>query len=61
MKVGDLVLSKDRLAGEDTVHKVLFVKSDFRGLWIQIDEDDTNQYEKCWFDSKLYEVVNEAD
>lgn len=56
MKVGDLV----RLSGDDPsiqqVWRIVNLKSDFRGTWIQFEETPYD----TWYSSSSYEVINES-
>ena len=52
MKTGDLV----RITGDDVIQQVWCVKdvkSDHRGIWIRIDEE-----EDVWRDSRVFEVID---
>jgi hypothetical protein len=54
MKVGDLVLHKVY----NKTHKILKIKSDFRGIWVQINDDEPVV---TWHNSKFFEVIKNDD
>jgi hypothetical protein len=55
MKVGDWVKRRD---DQGAGCKIIKLKSDYRGIWIQVDNEEYSH--DVWYDASYFKVISES-